>query len=155
MRQKIISESVKQTQKIAAKLARKVVSHSAPNIIGLSGELGSGKTTFVQGFAKALGIRQRIISPTFVLMKKYKTNLKTLVHIDAYRIKKPKEIIDLGWKELMKTSENIVLIEWVENIEKILPKRHIWINFSHLIPKGHHKRRGIDIKFVKYYNFLQ
>ena len=103
-------------------------------ILALSGNLGSGKTTFVQGFLRAAGIRRKITSPTFVLIKNYKIqteNYKRVYHIDCYRIKKSKELLDLGLKEILNNPENIVLIEWPERIKKILPKDLIWIKFKH------------------------
>lgn len=148
---KHITNSKFQTQKLAKNLAKQLVKHQMPNkkhalVVGLSGELGSGKTTFVQGFAKALGIKERIISPTFVILKKFKIkDLKFLTHIDAYRIKNSKEILDLGWKNMLVSPENIILVEWPEKIKKIFPKQYFWLNFSH---KGKSKR-SIDIHFVK------
>lgn len=141
---KKISDSRIQTQKTAKDFAKKILrlhSWKKAVIIGLSGELGSGKTTFVQGFAKALGVKTRIISPTFVLMKRH----KNIFHIDAYRTKNPKEILDLGWKDLIKNSENIILVEWPEKIKKIFSKPHFWIEFTH----RRKNTRGIDIRFVK------
>lgn len=97
-------------------------------VIALSGELGSGKTTFVQGFAKGLGIRGKIQSPTFVIQKIYRLktkNYKLFAHIDAYRFTKQDEILALGWEGLVKNPENIIVVEWAENIEKFLPKNRI------------------------------
>ncbi|HDO23848.1 MAG TPA: tRNA (adenosine(37)-N6)-threonylcarbamoyltransferase complex ATPase subunit type 1 TsaE, partial [bacterium] len=94
-----------------------------------------------QEFAKVLGIKEKITSPTFVIQKNYKLrskNRKFLIHIDTYRIKDPKEILDLGWKELIKDPKNIILVEWAEKIKKILPKKYIQINFEHL---GENKRK--------------
>lgn len=151
---KHITNSKFQTQKLAKNFARKIVGHRKFNkfnnncaiVIGLSGELGSGKTTFVQGFAKELGIKERIISPTFVILKKFKIkNFKFLTHIDAYRIKNYKEILDLGWKDMLVNPKNIILVEWPEKIKKIFPRQHFWLNFSH---KGKNTR-GVDIHFVK------
>ncbi len=148
---KHITNSKSQTQKLAKNFAHKIVGYRKFNndcaiVVGLSGELGSGKTTFVQGFAKALGIKERIISPTFVILKKFKIqDLKFLTHIDAYRIKNSKEILDLGWKDLLVSPENIILVEWPEKIKKIFPRQHFWLNFNH---EGKSKR-SIDIHFVK------
>ena len=94
-------------------------------ILALSGNLGSGKTTFIQGFLRAAGIRRKITSPTFVLIKNYKIqteNYKRVYHIDCYRIKKSKELLDLGLKEILNNPENIVLIEWPERIKKFCRK---------------------------------
>lgn len=94
-------------------------------IIGLHGELGSGKTTFVKGVAKAFGIKNTVTSPTFVIEKIYKLenkNFDHLIHIDAYRLKKGVELLHLGWSEIAQDPKNIIFIEWPENIEDILPK---------------------------------
>lgn len=132
------TSSNKGTQKVAQDLARKILKLKPKNkaiIIALQGDLGSGKTTFVQGFAKALDIKQQITSPTFVILKRYKLQTiyyKFLFHLDCYRIEKAKEIIDLGWKEMINNSENIILIEWPENIKSILSKHHLLIKFKHI-----------------------
>ena len=134
----MISKSAKETQKIAAKLAQKVLK-SKPHkkharVIALVGDLGAGKTTFVQGFAKALGIKQRMVSPTFLIFRNYKiakNNFQFLYHVDAYRINSVKELTALGFKKILSESKNIVLIEWAEKIKKVLPKGTIWISFGH------------------------
>jgi len=106
--------------------------------LGLKGNLGGGKTTFVQGFAKGLGIKEKILSPTFNIFKKY----KNFYHIDCYRIKREKEAIDLGFQEIFSNPENIVAVEWPENIKKIMPERTIWLTFKVI---GEDKRK-ITIK---------
>ena len=137
-----------QTKKIAGLLASVIASRRRSNlknalVLALSGDLGSGKTTFVQGFLRAAGIRKKITSPTFVLIKNYPItnyqlpNYQNIHHIDCYRIKKPKELSGLGLKEILNNPENIVLIEWPGIIKKILPacagrpKDSIWIKFEH------------------------
>ena len=103
-------------------------------VIGLEGGLGGGKTTFLQGFAKGLGIKQRILSPTFVIMKNFKIskcrNFEFFYHIDCYRISKPKEILDLGFKKIISNSKNIVAVEWADRIKKILPKNSLNLEFQ-------------------------
>lgn len=153
MEKKFISNNIEDTKKFAEEIAGKILKlpkQKQAFVIGLSGELGSGKTTFVQSFAKSLDIKERVISPTYVIFKKFKiqsvffkAKFKVLVHIDAYRIKDLKEMIDLGWEEMIKNPENIILIEWAENIKNIFPKKNIWFNFSH---KGENKRA---ISFLK------
>lgn len=142
---KKISRSKIQTQKIAKDFAKQIVQHSMLHrramLIGLSGDLGSGKTTFIQGFIKAFGVKERVISPTFVLMKRF----KNLIHFDVYRINKPKEILDLGWKSMIEDKENIILVEWAEKIKKLFTKPYFWIEFTHR--KGN--QRSIDIRLVK------
>ncbi len=143
--------TIKQTHKAAAELLKEIKSTprvGGAMVVALSGELGSGKTTFTQGFAKALGIKERITSPTFVLLKRFKIDdlrFKNFVHIDAYRFENPKEILDLGWKNMINQPENIIFVEWAEKIKKILPSNCFWVKFGHKEPKT----RSIDICFVK------
>ncbi len=132
------TNSSKQTQKIAADLVKKFLRGRAQKsalVFALQGDLGSGKTTFVQGFLRALGIKKKITSPTFVLFKKYlilqSPNFPIIYHVDCYRIKEPKELLDLGFKEILSNPKNIVLIEWPERIKKILPKNSVWLKFEH------------------------
>ena len=145
----MISKSISpnQTKKLAGLLAREILRTKnltkSALVLALSGDLGTGKTTFVQGFLRALGIRRKITSPTFVLMKKFQVpkpksqinyklqNFKTIYHIDCYRIAKPDELLKFGLKEILNNPQNIVLIEWSEKIKKILPKNYIWLAFKH------------------------
>lgn len=133
----VISENVKQTKKLAgdfAKHCQKLGFGQNALVIAMNGDLGSGKTAFVQGFAKALGIKERIVSPTFVILKNYPlriTNYKYLIHIDAYRIEKTKELLNLGWKDIIKDPQNIIIVEWAENIKKILPPKYVKIEIEH------------------------
>ena len=101
----------------------------------------------MQGFAEGLGIKQRIISPTFILMRKYKINVKgqmskvkSFYHIDLYRLeeKVEVEVRNLGIDEFWKNPENIIAIEWAEKIESIIPKSATWLRFENL---GEGKRR--------------
>lgn len=131
----ILSKSEAQTKKIAGLLAQEIIKKPLKNkgalIIGLVGELGSGKTRFVQGFAKGLGIGRRLTSPTFVLMKKY----GNLYHLDCYRLHGPKDLLALDFKEIISNPKNLVLIEWAEKVKKILPKDTIWIKFETINPR--------------------
>ena len=118
------------------------------NRLALTGDLGSGKTTFLQGFASGLGIEQRVISPTFIIMRKYKISPNTIhrsqytdfYHIDLYRLEKnvESEAKNLGIEEIWNDSRNIVAIEWAEKIKDLIPKSATWIIFENL---GGEKRR--------------
>ncbi len=138
-----ITNNLKETQKIAFDLAQKLSSDGRGNtsamVIALRGELGGGKTSFTQGFAKGLSIKSKILSPTFNIFKIYPVK-KTrpsqarpslvLYHFDCYRINKAKEILDLGFEEIISNPNNIVVIEWAERVKKILPKNTLWITFK-------------------------
>ena len=100
-------------------------------VIGLEGELGAGKTSFVQGFAKGLGVKEKVLSPTFVILKKYAlSSFQYFYHIDCYRLQNPKELLVLGWKEIIANPQHIVVIEWADRVKKILPKDRISISFK-------------------------
>ncbi len=118
-------------------------------VVALSGELGAGKTTLTQEIAKQLGIKENIISPTFVLIKSYgfsnkliKLKVNKLVHIDAYRFDSSDELLKLGWNELISDPKNLIIIEWPERVEEIIPKDAIRIKLTHV----DEERRNIDIK---------
>lgn len=115
--EKYESKSEEETKQIAAKLAKK----NLGRVFALSGELGTGKTIFVQGFAKGLGISEKIISPTFVLIRQHSIpNTKSvLYHIDLYRLEGIVSTKNLGLLELWSDQNNIVLIEWAEKLNEL------------------------------------
>lgn len=125
-----VVQNKKQTGNLAKLLAAEILKHKNTKksalVFGLIGNLGAGKTTFTQAFAKGLGIRSRLTSPTFVLMKNY----GNLYHLDCYRIKDSKDILALDFQEIISNPKNIVLIEWAERIKKILPADTVWIKFE-------------------------
>jgi len=128
-----LTKSPAQTKKLGQNLAKRILKSKASenaNVLGLVGDLGGGKTTFLQGFAKGLGVRERVLSPTFVLMRKFSIPKRSFIHIDCYRIKKAGELLDLGFKELVSNSRNIVAIEWADRIKKIMPKNSLLIKFE-------------------------
>ncbi len=123
-----ITNSAKETQKVGAKLAKQI---KPPAIIALISDLGGGKTTFTQGLGKGLGIKEKIVSPTFILERIYKIPKKNyaLHHYDLYRIEPNDILID---EILENARDNIVVIEWAEKILKQLPKDIIKIELSTL-----------------------
>ena len=133
----IVSNSPRATKALGSKIAKSILrlpigKHAV--VLSLEGELGSGKTTFSQGFAKGLGVSARVSSPTFVIVKPYKvrdTKYKLFYHIDCYRIHKPKELLDLGWRGMVADPKAIVLVEWGNRVRKVLPKHTIHISFSY------------------------
>ncbi|MCX6799922.1 MAG: tRNA (adenosine(37)-N6)-threonylcarbamoyltransferase complex ATPase subunit type 1 TsaE [Candidatus Falkowbacteria bacterium] len=137
------------THDYAFQLAQKILRAGEKNIIiGLIGDLGSGKTTFAQGFANGLGIK-KISSPTFVLMKVYpintknKSEFKRFAHIDAYRLAGKSDILEsIGATEYLKDNHTITLIEWADIIKKKLPKNTLFIKLKYY---DNHQKRTLKI----------
>jgi tRNA threonylcarbamoyladenosine biosynthesis protein TsaE len=145
---KIITTSAEETQKEGEKLAREILENGpqkAAAVLALEGNLGGGKTTFLQGFAKGLEIKEKILSPTFVILKRFKiknSNFENFYHIDCYRLGNGKparnashsdasgDILELDFKKIISDPKNIVAIEWPEIIKKALPKDMIEIEFK-------------------------
>lgn len=130
------SSAPKETQKIAQKLAKIL---KGGETIALFGDLGTGKTIFVQGLAKGLGLKRKITSPTFVFMRSYPLILKgqklTFYHLDLYRGQNYKDFKSLGLQEIF-TKDAIVVLEWADRIKEILPKQRINITFKYLNEKA-------------------
>lgn len=122
------SGSSKETKKIAIDFAKKF--KDGGGIIGLSGDLGAGKTTFAQGFAEGLGVKEKVTSPTFVLIREHQIpdSIKRLIHIDLYRVDGQEELGELGLNEILESGD-VVLIEWAEKIKEKLNDA-IWVNIS-------------------------
>lgn len=138
-----ITKTPLETKIFAKKMAEKFLlscrnSKEKALVIGLKGDLGGGKTIFVQGFAKGLRIEEKILSPTFVILRKFLiTNQQSPIsgfnhfyHIDCYRIQRPEELLELGFKEIVLNPENIVIIEWPNRVDRILPKEMIILRFE-------------------------
>jgi tRNA threonylcarbamoyladenosine biosynthesis protein TsaE len=112
--------------------AKWLIDNKTTKVVGLYGNLGSGKTTFTQALARELGVKENVTSPTFVIQKRYKLSggeIKTLVHIDAYRLNSAEELKVIGWDELLKEENTLIVIEWPERVEGIMPE-HTALNFS-------------------------
>jgi len=137
MKQKYITYSATQTKDMGKRISQEILESKDAVVISLRGDLGSGKTTFVQGLAMGMGIKHRILSPTFVLMKKYKipNTKKQFYHIDCYRIKKAPDLSALNLEKLFLNPQNIIAIEWSERIKKILPKNTIIFEFKFIKEK--------------------
>ena len=141
-----ISQSVEQTKNLAKKLAKQVTPGS---IISLVGDLGTGKTTFTKGFAKQLGIKDHVTSPTFKLISEYQTTNYILYHIDAYRMDGPNDFLNIGGEEYLTSKNNITIIEWGDLLKDLLPSRTITINFTRIIsPKESRNIKISGIKFI-------
>lgn len=127
----IVSHSLEETQKLAKDwLASLPQPTDEATIVGLYGNLGAGKTAFTQAVARELGITEPTTSPTFVIEKLYETThpfLKRLIHIDAYRLEAGRELQALDFEKLVENPNNLILIEWPENVKEILPENHLKI----------------------------
>ena len=147
----IITKSEKETMTLAKKFASRL---KGGEVVALIGELGAGKTVFIKGLAKGLGVKQTITSPTFVLMKIYpvkcrkaaipllaglfnrvnpvkRKKIKYLCHIDAYRLKNGQELIGIGLNDWLSRSDVITVIEWADRVREILPKKSIKIRLNY------------------------
>jgi len=151
IKNKYFTNSPGETKKIGQLLAEKILKSKpkkGAQVLALKGDLGGGKTTFLKGFAKGLKVGKKILSPTFLIFKKFKIrnkDFKNFYHFDCYRIQKPKEILELDFKKIISEPQNIVAVEWAERIKKILPQNIIWIFFGFL----NKKKRKVLIKFSK------
>lgn len=129
-------DSPSKTRDLAEGIAQEILdsrSHKGAQVVALSGELGAGKTTFTQALAKSLGVTKRVLSPTFLVMKRFplpqKNPFKNLYHIDAYRVQ-AKDLRQLGVEEILQ-EPNIVVVEWADKVKGILPKGTLWLRFKH------------------------
>jgi len=128
----MITRNSQQTIEFAQRFAKKL---RGGEVIGLIGELGSGKTTFIKGLAEGLRVDETITSPTFVILKSYPGRIGDkkieFIHIDAYRIESLDDIKSVGVEDYLGRDDIIVAVEWAEKIKKILPKDTIYIQFKH------------------------
>jgi tRNA threonylcarbamoyladenosine biosynthesis protein TsaE len=153
------SFSSEETKTFGAEMAESLIAHRSAQsaralVIALRGDLGAGKTTFTQGFFRGLGIRRNPISPTFVIMRRYKvpadrksqvaSRIIDIYHFDAYRLKKAEDAAVLEIDQILADPKNIILIEWPEQIKKILPKDAVWLEFEYGQKEN---ERVIKIKF--------
>lgn len=151
----IVSKSAEETRELGRKFARNL---GASSVVALYGELGSGKTTFTKGLAEGFGIKKRILSPTFVVVRTYKLkaksskrktkaqNSKLLYHIDLYRLSSPDDLKSLGIDEILNSKESIVVIEWPEKMGSRLPQNRWDVRFEYI----DENRRRIEISKIKY-----
>ncbi|MGH2764397.1 MAG: tRNA (adenosine(37)-N6)-threonylcarbamoyltransferase complex ATPase subunit type 1 TsaE [Actinomycetota bacterium] len=109
-----------ETRKVAAALAELLV---PGDVVSLTGDLGAGKTTFVQGASRGLGVEEQVASPTFVLVREYRGDVP-VYHLDVYRLERLQEVIDLGFEDLLDPA-GVIFVEWGDAIEALLPDQHL------------------------------
>ncbi|MDQ5955314.1 MAG: tRNA threonylcarbamoyladenosine biosynthesis protein TsaE [Patescibacteria group bacterium] len=129
---KLVVEKI-QSLLAAEALAGEADSNQRAFMLALKGDLGAGKTTFVQALGAELGVAATIQSPTYVIMKRYDISFgrfTSLVHIDAYRFEKPEEFAALKPEIFLSDTHTLVVIEWPERVEGVLPTPNLLLNFS-------------------------
>jgi tRNA threonylcarbamoyladenosine biosynthesis protein TsaE len=114
-----------QTREVGAALADLL---QPGDVVSLTGDLGAGKTCLVQGAARALGVEDPVVSPTFVLVREYRGQLP-IYHVDVYRLERLQEVLDLGFEDLLDPS-GVVFIEWGDAIEALLPDSFLEVRLS-------------------------
>src|SRR3990172_11642669 len=135
---KIVSYSSAETKILGEGLAPFL---RAGDVISFSGDLGTGKTTFTQGLAKGLGVKERVTSPTFVILNLHQANKGlTLAHFDLYRLNSESDLEGIGATDYLGKKNIISVIEWPEKAKKLLPKSTMWVKFEHI---DENKRRII------------
>ncbi len=111
------------------------------DVVSLSGDLGAGKTTFVQGAAAALSVEEPVLSPTFTLMRTYAGRL-LVHHVDVYRLRAFQDVLDLGWDEILE-SGGVVFVEWGDAIDSLLPGTRLEVELT--IPDGEAEARDVSV----------
>ena len=132
---RIVSRSPQRTRQLGRAIAKKILKTKKDRVVlGLKGALGSGKTTFIDGFARGLGLKKRMMSPTFIIVRHHRLrggSKKHFFHMDAYRIGKISELRSLDFKKMISTPRSITVIEWPEKVRQALPKDTSWLEFRH------------------------
>lgn len=129
MQKQYLTTSPLQTKKAGEALAKMALGSRIGKrafVVGLEGDLGGGKTTFLQGFAKGLGMKGRILSPTFIIIRRQ----DNFYHIDCYRLRGYRELLSLGFKKIITDPKNIVVIEWADRVKEIIPAGAVWVTFE-------------------------
>ncbi len=138
-----IAKKISETEEITLMFLEKILhiaeKQKGATVIALHGDLGAGKTTCTQFIGKYFGIKHKITSPTFVILKKYpikkiqKSKKYThLIHIDAYRLEGEKDLLSLKWDDILQNEQHLIFVEWPENIQKALPRNTSHIYISHM-----------------------
>jgi tRNA threonylcarbamoyladenosine biosynthesis protein TsaE len=129
MNEQYLTNSSGETQKLGESFAQKL---QGGDVLALYGNLGSGKTTFVQGLAKGLGVKKRIISPTFIIVRHYRIDGGNFYHVDLYRTESRHDLLGVGLDQIIAQKDSIIVLEWAEKMGELLPRKRIDIEFEYV-----------------------
>jgi tRNA threonylcarbamoyladenosine biosynthesis protein TsaE len=124
-----LTKHSEETRKLGIDFAKKI---KYGDFLAFYGNLGSGKTTFIQGLAEGLGIKRRIISPTFIILRHYKLDRGSFYHVDLYRTNSKHDLLGLGMDEIIEDKNNIIAVEWSDKLNDFLPKKRIELHFKYI-----------------------
>ena len=134
MKNKLTLSSLEDTKKLGQELAKEILKRKgeASFVVFLDGDLGTGKTTLVKEIIFALGVKEKVKSPTFTIIEPYELNNENIYHVDLYRIIDPSELEIIGLREYLNESKAIIFIEWPEKSYGYLKKFDLKISLKHL-----------------------
>ena len=134
MKNKLTLSSIEDTKKLGQELAKEILKRKgeAAFVVFLDGDLGTGKTTLVKEIIFALGVKEKVKSPTFTIIEPYELNNENIYHVDLYRIIDPTELEIIGLREYLNESNAIIFIEWPEKSYGYLKKFDLKISLKHL-----------------------
>jgi tRNA threonylcarbamoyladenosine biosynthesis protein TsaE len=138
MRLDLRAPTAEDTRSIGERMAPLLVPGDA---IALTGELGAGKTTFARGLARGLGFAGRVQSPTFTLVREYRSGRLPVVHADVYRLERVQDVVDLALEE--SAEDGVLLVEWGDVVEALLPAGHLVVELT--VP-GPEDERSVRIR---------
>lgn len=122
------TRSVQETEQLASEFAKEL---KCGDVIAFTGGMGAGKTAFVRGLAKGLGVSGEVSSPTYAIVNEYRGN-PALYHFDMYRVGSPEDLFTTGYYDYLDEGESILAVEWSENITDSLPEQTIYVNITPL-----------------------
>jgi len=142
----LVSESPAQTFELGVNIGRIL---KAGDFVALQGELGAGKTVFVQGIAKGLGVPDAyaVVSPTFTLINEYPGEAAPLYHLDVYRLSGSADLLDAGFDETV-SRKGITVVEWAEKIADFIPEAAIFLAFAYLAEAKREIRISVEDESV-------